>query len=85
MFLPGELHGQRSLVGYHPLDHRDLDTTEQLTISLSLSFIETENTLVGRKQLKTLGFGMKVRVTAKGYGVSFFPFWLPQHTWHSGP
>ena len=30
-FLPGELHGQRSLAGYSPWDHKELDTTEWLT------------------------------------------------------
>ena len=30
-FLPGEFQGQRSLVGYSPLDHKELDMTEQLT------------------------------------------------------
>ena len=28
VFLPGESHGQRSLVGYSPWGHKDLDTTE---------------------------------------------------------
>ena len=28
VFLPGESHGQRSLVGYSPLDHKELDMTE---------------------------------------------------------
>ena len=28
VFLPGESHGQRSLVGYSPWDHKELDTTE---------------------------------------------------------
>ena len=28
--LPGESHGQRSLVGYSPGGYRELDTTEQL-------------------------------------------------------
>ena len=28
VFLPGESHGQRSLVGYSPYGHRDSDTTE---------------------------------------------------------
>ena len=28
--LAGKLHGQRSLVGYSPWDHKDLDTTERL-------------------------------------------------------
>ena len=34
--LPGEVHGQRSLAGYSPQGHKEWDTTEQLTISLSL-------------------------------------------------
>ena len=33
-FLPGELHGQRSLVGYSPWGHKESDTTEQLTLPL---------------------------------------------------
>jgi len=33
LFLPGEFHGQRSLVGYSPWSHKELDTTERLTIS----------------------------------------------------
>ena len=33
VFLPGKLHGQRSLVGYSPRGHRrGSDTTEQLII-----------------------------------------------------
>ena len=28
VFLPGESHGQRSLVGYSPQGHKELDTTE---------------------------------------------------------
>ena len=28
VFLPGEFHGQRSLVGYSPWDYKELDTTE---------------------------------------------------------
>ena len=28
VFLPGELHGQRSLVGYSPWGHKESDTTE---------------------------------------------------------
>ena len=30
-FLPGEFHGQRSLVGYSPWGHKESDTIEQLT------------------------------------------------------
>ena len=28
VFLPGEFHGLRSLVGYSPWGHKELDTTE---------------------------------------------------------
>ena len=28
VFLPGEFHEQRSLAGYSPWDHKELDTTE---------------------------------------------------------
>ena len=31
VFLPGESHRQRSLVGYSPWGHKELDTTEQLS------------------------------------------------------
>ena len=33
VFLPGEFHGQRSLMGYSPWGHKDSDTTEQLTLT----------------------------------------------------
>ena len=32
VFLPGEFHGQRSLVGYSPQSHKESDTTEGLTL-----------------------------------------------------
>ena len=33
VFLPGEFHGERSLVGYNSWGHKELDTTEWLTSS----------------------------------------------------
>ena len=36
VFLPGESQGQRSLVGYSPWTLKESDTTERLTLSLSL-------------------------------------------------
>ena len=38
VFLLGEFHGQRRLTGYtvSPWDHKELETTEQLTLSHSL-------------------------------------------------
>ena len=32
VFLPEEFHGQKSLVGYSPQGHKELDTTERLTL-----------------------------------------------------
>ena len=33
VFLPGEFHGQRGLAGYSSKGHKELDGTEQLTLS----------------------------------------------------
>ena len=32
VFLPGESHGQRSLAGYSPWGHKELGTTERLSL-----------------------------------------------------
>ena len=37
VFLPGESHGQRSLVGYSPWGHKESDMTKWLTLSLSFN------------------------------------------------
>jgi len=34
--LPGKSHGQRSLVGYSPRGHKELDMTEETSLSVSL-------------------------------------------------
>ena len=34
VFLPGKFHGQRSLVGYSPWGHKELDATELLSTKL---------------------------------------------------
>ena len=34
VFLPGESHGQRSLVGYSPWDHKELYTTERAYLTI---------------------------------------------------
>ena len=45
VFLPGESHGQRSLVGYSPWGLKESDRTERLTLSLTLTS-ETGNYLM---------------------------------------
>ena len=39
VFLPGESHGQRSLVGYSPQGCKELDTTEQLSMHAPYIFL----------------------------------------------
>ena len=39
VFLPGELHGQRSLANYTVHGVTELDTTKQLTLSFFLHFL----------------------------------------------
>ena len=34
VFLPGESQGQRNLVGFSPGDHKESETTEQISLSL---------------------------------------------------
>ena len=41
VFLPGEFHGQRSLVGYSPWGCEESDMTELLTLSLLFSFMHS--------------------------------------------
>ena len=36
VFLPGESHGQRSLVGYRPWGHKESDRTERLSFTHSV-------------------------------------------------
>ena len=39
VFLPGESHRQRSLVGYSPWGCKELDTTERLILSLAMQVL----------------------------------------------
>ena len=60
IFLPGEFHGWRSLAGYSPWGHKELDTAERLTLSLPkalilLSISNSSVRLVVRFQYKNWG------------------------------
>ena len=39
VFLPGEFHGWRSLTGYSPWGHQELETAEQLSLHFKKNFI----------------------------------------------
>ena len=40
VFLPGELHGQRSLEGYSPWGRKDLNKTEVKNVAYSLKYTQ---------------------------------------------
>ena len=50
-FLPGESHGQRTLVGYSPQSHKESDTTERLHFKNNL-LIKKQ---IQAEQVKMLG------------------------------
>ena len=51
VFLPGEFHGQRSLVGYSPWSHKKLDTTEQAPMGRNGYFVSWTTDLAYLKKL----------------------------------
>ena len=54
MFLPGEFHGQRSLVGYSPWSCKESDTTERLTHTHTHTHTVTEQ-MTDTKVLRIFG------------------------------
>ena len=46
VFLPGESHGQRSLVGYSPRDHKELATTEHTHTTSDCWWVGAPETLI---------------------------------------
>ena len=61
VFLPGESHGQRSLVGYSPYGHKESDMTEQLSMQGRTNrlkeYKETVKRITEMDQLETPGGG----------------------------
>ena len=53
VFLPGESHGQRSLVGDTPWGHRESDKTEQLSLSFLWSPHKKKSLISGFRGLST--------------------------------
>ena len=52
VFLPGESHRQRGLAGYSPSGCKKSDTTEQLTLFLTLGFTKSS---VGKESARNVG------------------------------
>ena len=63
VFLSGESQGQRILVGYSPWDHKESDTSEQLTLSLSRQYYTLQSWL--NLQIQRFGYkGPTIRLSA---------------------
>ena len=61
VLLPGDAHGQRNLAGYGPWGHKELDTTEHLTLPTSWQNITAFELLcVSIKHVIPVKAGMKV-------------------------
>ena len=56
IFLPGEFHGQRSIVGYSPWDHKDWDTTECLSLQFTA---DHDNLIINRSKIAREPEGQK--------------------------
>ena len=54
VFLPGESHGWRSLVGYSPRGRKESDTTEQLHFHFNIAYISGEPIKRTRDSVKPL-------------------------------
>jgi len=54
VLLPEEFHGQRSLAGYSLWGHKELDTTEGLTLSLHIYYIHTHLGINLTKEVKDI-------------------------------
>ena len=52
--LPGEFHGQRNLAGYRLWDHKESDTTEQLTHTQTLIYTKTKYFCLIVRNAKTM-------------------------------
>ena len=51
VFLPGGFHKQRSLMGYSPEGRKEVDTTEQLSLSLHIFYTHNTWYVVGTHML----------------------------------
>ena len=65
VFLSGESHGRRSLVGYSPWDHKESDTAEQLHVcvhQLKYGITEAQHKSVTVKNWLPGGMDVRTRV-----------------------
>ena len=76
VFLPREFHVKRSLAGYSPWGHKESDTTEWLTLSLSMTFPEFQGAVQtvanqGRENMQRQGRARQETIHSLGAGFWF--------------
>ena len=86
VFLPGESHGQRRLVGYSPGGRKESDSTEQLSLSLSLRIVlwSTERDVKHKLYFKYI-FKFQVYFIVGSHCWTFgykFINWYKTYSWH---
>ena len=62
VFLPGESHGQRSLVGYSLWDRKELDTTKRLTDTHTHTYLSTSVSSSYKMQINVLTLSRVIRL-----------------------
>ena len=74
IFLPGELHGQKNLVGYSPWGHKESDTTERIACTRTHTHTHT-HPLISEPILSPvyLNAGQIHRTSGKNRASSFGP------------
>ena len=77
VFMPGESHGPRSLVGYSPWGCKDLDMTEQLLFTSLLSIVRDLKKTSGLSSLTVREYRKFSMSTLRGSWVG----WLEQRLW----
>ena len=75
--MPGKAHGQRSLVGYSPWRHKELDMTEQLHfVSIEGTYLNKVKAIYDKPTAKIILNGEKLKAfplrsgTRQGYPLS---------------
>jgi len=59
--LPGEFHGQGSLIGYSPQGHKKSDTTEQLTSTNNINCLSADRISKTERKEGKEGGGGRIR------------------------
>ena len=75
VFLPGELRGQKSLVGYSPWGHKESDRTEWKDFSSTRNILTRPNLWMTRQKKKLTHLFWRLMKKSGNTAFYSFPFW----------